>query len=48
MSTLKIDNFDLMFDCCFCRLNRVVNENFCQFFFFAFDIDNDFFAFFEK
>ena len=38
LSTLKINNFDLMFYCCFCCLNRVVNENFCRFFLFRFII----------
>ena len=36
LSTLKIDNFDLIFCCCFCRLSRVVNEKFCRFFLFRF------------
>ena len=38
LSTLKIENFDLMFYYYLCRLNRVVNENFCRFFLFRFII----------
>ena len=40
LSTLKINDFDLMFCYCLCCLSRVVNENFCSFFLSRFLIFN--------